>query len=228
MSLPDWNTHSAFMTDRTRTFATAAELSLDGTYRIYANAHPDNVEKLSLIIRVRSLCSATSLASLPDHPYVQNRDVVFKAFGWVIRHLFNASLFSPAVAVQGEQAADLRRHPFPRSCVQLKENYFGSFTHWVTFDEYKRRHGSNLQGDPLELKYRPGTTDVLDVSVQYELEHGLLLLPQGACASSTLLLRFFMTDAPPPFRRDLRLPQGDCARAPSPQRRPPQPRLFHG
>ncbi|GAA5906531.1 hypothetical protein JCM8208_000472 [Rhodotorula glutinis] len=129
MSLPDWNTHSAFMTDRTRTFATAAELILDGSYRIYAHAHPDNVEKLSLRIK--------------------NRDVVFKAFGWVIRHLFN-----------------------------LKENYFGSFTHYVTFDEYKRRHSSNLQGDPLELKYRPGKTDVSEVSVQYELENGLLLLPQ--------------------------------------------------
>ncbi|GAA5841695.1 hypothetical protein JCM9279_000733 [Rhodotorula babjevae] len=129
MSLPDWNTHSAFMTDRTRTFATAAELILDGSYRIYAHAHPDNVEKLSLRIK--------------------NRDVVFKAFGWVIRHLFN-----------------------------LKENYFGSFTHYVTFDEYKRRHSNNLQGDPLELKYRPGKTDVSEVSVQYELENGLLLLPQ--------------------------------------------------
>ena len=55
MSLPDWNTHSAFMTDRTRTFATAAELILDGSYRIYAHAHPDNVEKLSLRIKVRSV-----------------------------------------------------------------------------------------------------------------------------------------------------------------------------
>lgn len=53
MSLPEWNTHSAFMTEGTRTFASAPELSLDGSYRFYSSAQPDNVEKLTLNIRVR-------------------------------------------------------------------------------------------------------------------------------------------------------------------------------
>ncbi|GJN87915.1 hypothetical protein Rhopal_000870-T1 [Rhodotorula paludigena] len=122
MSLPEWNTHSAFMTDRTRTFASTPELSLDGSYRFYSSAQPDNVEKLTLNIR-------------------------------------------------------------------LKENYFGNFTHYVTFDEYKRRHNNNLQGDPVELKYRPGKTDAFEVSVTFELENGLLLLPQEIfdCRSAVVL-----------------------------------------
>ncbi|GAA5833329.1 hypothetical protein JCM11251_005205 [Rhodosporidiobolus azoricus] len=129
MSLPAYNTHSAFLTDATRTFATAPSLGVDGTYRFYSNAHPDNVEKLTL--------------------HIQSRDVVFKALGWMIRHLMN-----------------------------LKDNYFGNFTHFVTLEEYRHRHDQNLQGDPLELKYRPGKTDAFEVSVAFELENGVLLLPQ--------------------------------------------------
>ncbi|BGP16903.1 Macrophage colony-stimulating factor 1 receptor [Rhodosporidiobolus nylandii] len=137
MSLPDWNTHSAFLTDRTRTFATAPSLGLDGSYRFYSTAHPDNVEKLML--------------------NVHSRDVVFKAMGWMIRHLLN-----------------------------LKDNYFGNFTHFVTLEEYRHRHERNLQGDPLELKYRPGQKDAFDVSVGFELENEIydcssavaLVLPQ--------------------------------------------------
>lgn len=64
--------------------------------------------------------------------------------------------------------------------LQLKENYFGGFTHFVTLEEYRHRHERNLQGDPLELKYRPGKTDAFEVTVAYELDGGLLLLPQGA------------------------------------------------
>lgn len=54
MSLPDWNTHSAFLTEGSATFATAPELSIDGMYRFYAEAHPDNVERLALNVNVRT------------------------------------------------------------------------------------------------------------------------------------------------------------------------------
>ena len=47
--------------------------------------------------------------------------------GWMVRHVFN-----------------------------LRDNYFGTFTHFVTLEEYRHRHERNLQGDPLELIYRPG------------------------------------------------------------------------
>lgn len=64
--------------------------------------------------------------------------------GWMVRHLFN-----------------VRRSPSPflymlMKCEQLRDNYFGTFTHFVTLEEYRHRHERNLQGDPLELKYRPG------------------------------------------------------------------------
>ena len=52
MSLPDWNTYSAFLTDRTATFATSPELTIDGSYRFYATAHPDNIERLALAVDV--------------------------------------------------------------------------------------------------------------------------------------------------------------------------------
>lgn len=53
MALPDWNTHRAFMTERTRTFASAPQLDIAGSYRFYAQAGADNVEKLDLQITVR-------------------------------------------------------------------------------------------------------------------------------------------------------------------------------
>lgn len=53
--------------------------------------------------------------------------MVIKTLGWMVRHLFN-----------------------------LRDNYFGTFTHFVTLEEYRHRHERNLQGDPLELIYRPG------------------------------------------------------------------------
>ncbi|GAA5960722.1 hypothetical protein JCM21900_000512 [Sporobolomyces salmonicolor] len=129
MSLPDWNTHSAFLTERTSTFAAAPEINLNGAYRFYSRAHPDNVEKLDL--------------------HIDARDVVFTAIGWMIRHMFN-----------------------------LKDNYFGTFLHFVTLEEYRHRYERNLQGDPIEAKYRPGKTDVFEVSLTFQLENGILLLPQ--------------------------------------------------
>lgn len=53
MTLPDWNSHSAFLTDNTRTFATTPELSIVGSYRFYATAEPDHVEKLQVAVEVR-------------------------------------------------------------------------------------------------------------------------------------------------------------------------------
>lgn len=54
MSLPDWNTHNAFLTERSRTFATTPELNIVGSYRFYSNAHVDNVERLTIAVDVRS------------------------------------------------------------------------------------------------------------------------------------------------------------------------------
>ncbi|KAL8281144.1 hypothetical protein RQP46_006502 [Phenoliferia psychrophenolica] len=141
MSLPDWNTHNAFLTDNTRTFATTPELAIDGNYRFYANANPDNVERLAIAVKCR--------------------DVVFNTMGWMVRHMFN-----------------------------LRDNYFGTFTHFVTLEEYRHRHERDLQGDPLELKYRPGATDVFEVVVTLDLQSGLMLLPEELydCRSAVVLV----------------------------------------
>lgn len=56
------------------------------------------------------------------------RDVIHKAFGWTIRYF-----------------------------MILRDNYFGSFTHFSTLTEYlsKRNRGDPL-GDPMYLQYREG------------------------------------------------------------------------
>lgn len=56
------------------------------------------------------------------------RDMVFISFGWVIRHLMN-----------------------------VRDNYFGNFTHFSTLTEYvtKRNKGMPV-GDPVEWKWREG------------------------------------------------------------------------
>lgn len=64
--------------------------------------------------------------------------------GWMVRHLFNVS---PSLSSFIYMLMKWE---------QLRDNYFGTFTHFVTLEEYRHRHERNLQGDPLELKYRPG------------------------------------------------------------------------
>jgi hypothetical protein len=39
----------------------------------------------------------------------------------------------------------------------LRDNYFGSFTHYSTTREYLHKRANNLPvGDPVDEKYRPG------------------------------------------------------------------------
>lgn len=55
MTFPDWNTHNAFLTENTKTFVTTPVLAVEGAYRFYASANPDNVERLKIAIEVRCL-----------------------------------------------------------------------------------------------------------------------------------------------------------------------------
>ena len=56
------------------------------------------------------------------------RDVVYKAFGWTIRYF-----------------------------MILRDNYFGSFTHFSTLTEYLSKRGTGQPlGDPILLQYREG------------------------------------------------------------------------
>jgi hypothetical protein len=57
---------------------------------------------------------------------------MIKAFGWAIRHMIN-----------------------------VRNNYFGVFCHFVTLEEYRLRHQHNMRGDPVEHKYRPGKVSLV-------------------------------------------------------------------
>ncbi|KZT72059.1 hypothetical protein DAEQUDRAFT_664662 [Daedalea quercina L-15889] len=79
------------------------------------------------------------------------RDIIYKAFGWTLRHF-----------------------------MVLRDNYFGSFTHFCTLSEYleKRRKGQTIT-DPIELQYRPGKSNSMEVEVSFCVDSGLIVLPAG-------------------------------------------------
>ena len=68
LSLPEWDTHSAFQTPATKTFGTIALLSVDASHLVYANAHPLNVETLTLRIDVRLVIKLDLACSLNFTP----------------------------------------------------------------------------------------------------------------------------------------------------------------
>ncbi|KAG2036116.1 hypothetical protein BDR03DRAFT_898980 [Suillus americanus] len=82
---------------------------------------------------------------------VETSKVAYKALGWSARYL-----------------------------MVLRDNYFGSFTHFSTLVEYlDKRSKFNLTGDPLEMKHRPGKSNSLQVQVSVQLQSGTMLLPAG-------------------------------------------------
>lgn len=80
----------------------------------------------------------------------------------------------------------------------LRNNYFGSFTHFSTLYEYleKRKQGQPL-GDPVDLQYREGSvgtkryslgiiihavrtqSNVLQIQLETSVERGLVIMPAG-------------------------------------------------
>ncbi|KAG1742840.1 hypothetical protein EDB19DRAFT_1875202 [Suillus lakei] len=82
---------------------------------------------------------------------VETSKVAYKVLGWSVRYL-----------------------------MVLRDNYFGSFTHFSTLVEYlDKRSKSNWTGDPLEMKHRPGKSNSLQVQVLIQLQSGIMLLPAG-------------------------------------------------
>ncbi|CAE6514246.1 unnamed protein product [Rhizoctonia solani] len=67
LSMPKWNTHSAFSTPRTSNIGHIKSLSVSGSYTSYADVRADAVDRLKLDIEATN--------------------VLFKAFGWAIRYL---------------------------------------------------------------------------------------------------------------------------------------------
>ncbi|KDR75835.1 hypothetical protein GALMADRAFT_156774 [Galerina marginata CBS 339.88] len=84
------------------------------------------------------------------------KDSVFRAYGWSIRYF-----------------------------MVLRDNYFGSFTHFQTLYEYldKRRRNAPV-GDPIGLKYRPGKANMLQVEISLRVEAVRTLLPIGLVGGS--------------------------------------------
>jgi len=62
----------------------------------------------------------------------------------------------------------------------LRDNYFGSFTHFSTLYEYlDKRERLKLVGDPVEMKYRPGKSNMMQVELSLTLNNGSILMPAG-------------------------------------------------
>ncbi|KAI0665956.1 hypothetical protein C8Q78DRAFT_985325 [Trametes maxima] len=78
-------------------------------------------------------------------------DVVYKAFGWTIRYF-----------------------------MVLRDNYFGSFTHFSTLTEYLDKMNAELpRGDPIDQQYREGQSNAMQVSLGLDVTNGLMVLPAG-------------------------------------------------
>ncbi|KAH7927135.1 hypothetical protein BV22DRAFT_1193843 [Leucogyrophana mollusca] len=82
---------------------------------------------------------------------ITTNGVSFKALGWSIRYI-----------------------------MVLRDNYLGSFTHFSTLYEYLNKRGrQHAVGDPIELKYRPGKANMLQVEIALVLQQGSIALPAG-------------------------------------------------
>ncbi|KAF8554692.1 hypothetical protein OG21DRAFT_1508579 [Imleria badia] len=77
-------------------------------------------------------------------------DVVMKPLGWAIRYF-----------------------------MVLRDNYFGTFTHFSTLTEYLEKRSRGEVGDPVEKKWRPEKTNMLQVELSLMVQHGSLLLSAG-------------------------------------------------
>ncbi|KIL66260.1 hypothetical protein M378DRAFT_192008 [Amanita muscaria Koide BX008] len=78
-------------------------------------------------------------------------DVIYKMLGWSIRYF-----------------------------MVLKDDYFGSFTHFSTLSELLKRQQNGLTfGDPILLKYRPGKANMLQVTLAVDVTTGTIIIPAG-------------------------------------------------
>ncbi|KAH8080285.1 hypothetical protein BXZ70DRAFT_901408 [Cristinia sonorae] len=131
LTLPRWNSHSLFPSPHRNHIGRIGHLSLEASYRYFAEVHPENIDNLKLRFTAR--------------------DVVYKACGYTIRHFMS-----------------------------LRENYFGSFTHFSTLEEYlhKRDRGRPV-GDPIQLQYREGNSNAMTVELDLAIESSAMIMPAG-------------------------------------------------
>jgi hypothetical protein len=131
LTLPRWNTHSLFATSRIIDFGRLGFLQVDASFLYYSDTRPEHIDRLKLDIFVRTLFFLRDVrreVSFPQSHVRQTRGAVFISFGWIIRHL-----------------------------MAVRDNYFGTFTHFSTLSEYVAKRNQNLPvGDPVEWKWREG------------------------------------------------------------------------
>ncbi|KAL0956539.1 hypothetical protein HGRIS_002680 [Hohenbuehelia grisea] len=81
----------------------------------------------------------------------QAKQVAFKALGWSIRYF-----------------------------MVMRDNYFGSFTHFSTLFEYlDKRKGGIPPGDPILAKYRPGKSNAFEVDMTVTATDSIMIAPAG-------------------------------------------------
>ncbi|TFK54421.1 hypothetical protein OE88DRAFT_1676060 [Heliocybe sulcata] len=142
LMLPRWNTHAMTAPPDITNVGRIGLFRLDASYQYFSDVRDDNVEQLKLAF--------------------MTRDVVWKAFGWSVRHF-----------------------------MIMRDNYFGTFTHFSTLYEYldKKKKGIAV-GDPIELQYRKGKSNMLQVELQLGVDRGTIVAPAGlpgyeSCTSAT-------------------------------------------
>ncbi|KAF4621408.1 hypothetical protein D9613_000735 [Agrocybe pediades] len=75
--------------------------------------------------------------------------ITYQAFGWSIRYF-----------------------------MVLRDNYLGSFTHFQTLSEYLDKRRQNIPvGDPIDLKYRPGKTNMLQAELSLLIRDAKVQMP---------------------------------------------------
>ncbi|KAG9008371.1 hypothetical protein FRB90_008947, partial [Tulasnella sp. 427] len=123
------------------------------TYYTFAKQRPLSLGSLGFL---RLDASYTSYAEVhPDYVEklaldIKARNVTYINYAWAIRHF-----------------------------LRLKDNYFGRFTHFSTYQEYRDRKAHNIIGDPILAKYRKQKSNVFDVTLTLSLLDNAMFLPQS-------------------------------------------------
>ncbi|KAI0705009.1 hypothetical protein C8T65DRAFT_728083 [Cerioporus squamosus] len=131
LTLPRWNIASLYPTPDRSQVGRIGMFNMKGSYRYFAEVQKEHVDQLKLEFA--------------------GRDVVYKAFGWTLRHF-----------------------------MVMRDNYFGSFTHFSTLTEYlKKRSRGDPLGDPVHLQYREGQSNAMQVTMSLEVINGIMILPAG-------------------------------------------------
>ncbi|KAG8952761.1 hypothetical protein FRC04_003684 [Tulasnella sp. 424] len=77
-----------------------------------------------------------------------------------------------------------------RHFLRIKDNYFGRFTHFSTFQEYSDKKAQGVVGDPILAKYRKEKSNAFEVTLGLNLLDNAMVLPQSihGCKDAMLVV----------------------------------------